>query len=425
MLLGALCCEPRIGIVDDTPHPGNVRTDTEAPGASSSDAPTARAPDRVRPPAAAPRRRQEDADRAARRQRLRRILALVFVVILLCAAVGYGWYYLAVGRYFASTDDAYTEADSTTISPQIAGYISDLSVTDNQRVKRGEILLHIDDRPYKAAVDQSTADVASAKAQIEELGAQIDLQQSQIQQAEADVASAQANLGYAQEDNARYQTLAKTGAGPVQTAQQAATTLRTATATLAHNQATLDAARKQLEVLKTQQRQAEANLQHYQAALEQAQINLGYTTITAPVDGAVGDRSARVGLYVQPGVQLMTIVPMRQDIYVVGNFKETDITDMYRGQKAAITVDAFPDATLHGTVDSLAPGSGSQFSLLPPENATGNFTKIVQRVPVKILLDPRDPDLDRLRPGLSVEVEIDTRTTPAGPKATLVAEGRR
>ncbi|MBV8168822.1 MAG: HlyD family secretion protein, partial [Alphaproteobacteria bacterium] len=164
--------------------------------------------------------------------------------------------------------------------------------------------------------------------------------------------------------------------------------------------------------------QAVASRQRAEAAREQAQINLDYTTVTAPVDGAVGDRSARVGLYVQPGMTVMTIVPMGRDIYVVANFKETQLARMYRGQRVGLSIDAFPGPTVHGTVDSLAPGSGAVFSLLPPENATGNFTKIVQRVPVKILLDD-DPVLDRLRPGLSVIVNVDVRTTPDGPRSTL------
>ena len=219
--------------------------------------------------------------------------------------------------------------------------------------------------------------------------------------------------------------MSKTGAASIDTAQQTATALRAQTAALDRSEAALSGAQKQLKVLLTQKEAAEAMLQHNQAALEQAQINLGYATITSPIDGAIGDRSVRAGLYVQPGAQLMTIVPMRKDIYVVANFKETDLTDMYRGQRVDVAIDTFPSAHLRGVVDSLAPGSGSQFSLLPPENATGNFVKIVQRVPVKIWLDSDDDIIDRLRPGLSVEVTVDTRTTPPGRRSTLAEDAKR
>ncbi len=371
------------------------------------------------------RQRAIDPEKDRRRKRLRLILFAAFGVLVLCAAGGYGWYYWSVGRHLASTDDAYTGADNTTVSPEVAGTISELLVTDNQPVRRGQVLLRIDERPFRAAVHQATADVSSAKAQIDNLAAQIEMQQSQIAQANADVDTAKANLSYAQANNARFATLSKTGAASIDIAQQTQTALRTQTAAVEHSEAALSAAQKQLKVLLTQKEGAEAALQHNQAALEQAQINLGYTTIVSPVDGAIGDRSARLGLYVQPGTQLMTIVPMQRDIYVVANFKETELTDMYRGQRADISIDAFPSARLSGVVDSLAPGSGSQFSLLPPENATGNFVKIVQRVPVKIWLKADQTMLGRLRPGLSVEVTVDTRTTPAGARTTLAQEARR
>jgi membrane fusion protein (multidrug efflux system) len=413
--------------LDDAPHPIDRAPPPAEPPLSRDEAPPQRqSPATERPqPAKAAENGGEDPARDRRRRRLRLIALGVFGALLLIAAIGYGWYWFTVGRYFQSTDDAYTEADSTSISPQVSGTIAALLVTDNQQVKAGDLLARIDDRSFRAAVDQAQADVASAEAQIASLAAQRNLQQSQITQAEADVSSAQANLTFAQQNYDRYSALVRTGAGTRQAAQQAEANLRTETAALQHNQAVLAAARKQLEVLTTQQAAAEASLEHAKAVLETARINLGYTLVRAPIAGAVGDRSARPGLYVQPGLQLMTIVPMRRDIYVVANFKETQLSDMYRGQRVTLSVDAFPGATLHGTVDSLAPGSGAEFSLLPPENATGNFTKIVQRVPVKILLDPHDAVLDRLRPGLSVEASVDTRTTPPGPHATLVAERRR
>jgi membrane fusion protein (multidrug efflux system) len=321
------------------------------------------------------------------------------------------WYWYTTWRWLEWTDDAYTQADNTAIVPRVSGYISELLVTDNQRVKAGEVLVRIDPCDYQAAVDQAQADVAAAEANVRGLDAQIAEQQAAIEQAHADVASAESDLAFAQQEYARYSTLAKTGAGTVQRAQQAATDLRGKVAALKHNQAALAAAEKQIDVLRTQRAQAQATLKHNRAILDQARLNLGYTVIKAPVDGAVGDRAARVGLYVQPGTQLMTIVPIGTGVYVVANFKETQIGRMFHGEAADFTVDAFPGAHLHGTLDSIAPGSGQVFALLPPENATGNFTKIVQWVPVKILPDPTtDPVLDRIRAGLSVEATVDTRT---------------
>jgi membrane fusion protein (multidrug efflux system) len=362
----------------------------------------------------------DDPQAREKRRRRRLIVAAIGGALLLIAALAFGWYWFTELRWLESTDDAYTQADNTIISPKVAGYISELLVTDNQVVKAGELLLRIDPRDYQAAVKQAEADVASAEANIRNVDAQIAAQQAVIDQARADIAAAQANLTFSQQEYARYLELARTGAGTVQRAQQAAADAREKAATLQHNQATLDQAVKQTGVLKTQRGVAEASLQRNRAALEQAKLNLGYTAITSPIDGAVGDRSARLGQYVQPGTQLMMIVPMRTGIYVVANFKETQIRRMFRGEAADITIDTFPGVHLKGTVDSLAPGSGAQFALLPPENATGNFTKIVQRVPVKILFASDDPVLAQLRPGLSVTATVDTRTKPPEGAETLV-----
>jgi membrane fusion protein (multidrug efflux system) len=309
------------------------------------------------------------------------------------------------------------------IAPKVAGYVAKLLVTDNQHVKAGQVLVQIDPRDFQAAVDQATADVASAKASIANIDAQTVMQQSTIDQARADITSAQAALVFAQQQNARAQALVQSGTGTVQAAQQAASDLQAKQAALSHNQAVLKQATDNLAVLKTQRSQAEATLQHNQAALEQAKLNLGYTTITSPIDGAVGDRSVQLGAYVQPGQGLMTIVPLGQAIYVVANFKETQIEQMFRGEKVDLSIDTFPGVKFTGTVDSLAPGSGAQFALLPPENATGNFTKIVQRVPVKILIDNSPQDrLDQLRPGLSVVAGVDGRTAPPeGQRQTLAS----
>jgi membrane fusion protein (multidrug efflux system) len=332
----------------------------------------------------------------------------------------FGRYWWETGRFLESTDDSYTAADAATISPRVAGYVTEVDVTDNQSVRAGQVLARLDDRDARAAVDRAVANVAAAEAAIHDLDARLALQQSDIAQQNANIDADQAALTFSQQDYRRYTSLAQSGAGTVQSAQRAAYDIRDKTAHLTHDRAALQAATQQVNVLQAQREQAVASLQADRAALRQAQLNLGYTTMTAPIDGAVGDRSLRLGLYVQPGTAVMQIVPMGQRIYVVANFKETQLAHMARGQKAMVSVDGFPDHALHGVVDSLAPGSGAQFALLPPENATGNFTKIVQRVPVKIRLDA-DPLLDRLRPGLSVEATVDLRTTPPGPVQTLAA----
>jgi membrane fusion protein (multidrug efflux system) len=247
-----------------------------------------------------------------------------------------------------------------------------------------------------------------------------------IAQARADITAAKANLTFSQQQYTRAYQLAQAGYGTVQAAQQAQADYLAKQAALEHDNGALAAAQKQIEVLGTQRGVAEANLKAKQAALAQAKLNLGYTDIRSPIAGAVGNRTAQIGQYVQPGQALMTIVPMGSRIYVVANFKETEIERMFRGEQAEIGIDAFPGTTLRGTIDSLAPGSGAQFALLPPENATGNFTKIVQRVPVKIVLnDQNSPIVGQLRPGLSVTATVDTRQTPKDGQQTLVPPGQR
>jgi membrane fusion protein, multidrug efflux system len=302
------------------------------------------------------------------------------------------------------------QADYTIIAPKVSGYISEVMVNDNQPVKTGQVLARIDDRDFRTALDQAKADVDSAGAAIHNLDAQLSLQNATIAQATADIASAEAAVKFARQDHSRYQDLMNTGYGTVQRAQLADSDLRQQTALLEHNRAALVAAQQEVEVLKTQRNEAEALLAHNQAVAQQATLNLSYTTITAPIDGLVGARMLRTGQYVQAGTQLMAVVPL-QAAYVVANFKETQLTDMRAGQPATIEVDSFPDAVIHARVDSLAPASGLQFSLLPPDNATGNFTKIVQRIPVKITLNANDPLIGLLRAGMSVEASIDTKST--------------
>jgi membrane fusion protein (multidrug efflux system) len=359
---------------------------------------------------------------APRRFRGRALLLLV-VLLLMAGAAGYGWYYWTVGVFLESTDDAYVQADSTIVAPKVPGYLRDVQVADNQPVKAGQLLATIDDRDYVVAVDQANADLAAAQADIDNLKAGLDQQQAVIMQAHDTVTLDQANLTYAQQENDRYTTLSKGGGSSVELAQRAISRLDTARATLQHDTAAVQAAEKQVNVLQAELAKADATLQHNQAVEQQAELNLGYTRIVAPIEGVVGDRNLRVGEYVQAGTQLMAVVPI-DAVYIVANFEETQLANIRPGQPATIGVDSFPGTTITGRVNSLAPASGAEFTLLPPDNATGNFTKIVQRIPVKIVLDRVNPLAGGVRPGMSVVATIDTRpheppaaAPPASPSA--------
>jgi membrane fusion protein (multidrug efflux system) len=345
---------------------------------------------------------------ARRNQRIRlAFYAAGGLAILVAASIyGHGWW--TTGRFMVGTDDAYLQADSVAISPEVAGYITAVAVQDNQPVAPGQVLARIDDRDYRTALASAQANADAASAGVDILGAQIEQQKYAIAEAQAAVASDKASLAFARQDYGRYATLAQSGAGTVQAAQQSGTSAQNQLANLQRDTAGVGVAQTQMAVLGAQLVKARAQLALAQAALRQAQLNLGYTTITAPIEGVVGERSLRVGQYVQPATQLMAVVPL-QAVYIVANYKETQLTDVRPGQHVAISVDTFPGAVVHGVVNSIAPASGEEFALLPPDNATGNFTKIVQRVPVKISIAPNDPLLGLLRPGMSVEPSIDTK----------------
>jgi membrane fusion protein (multidrug efflux system) len=343
----------------------------------------------------------------------RLVLTLGIALLLIAAAAAYGGYYWVVGRFLESTDDAYVQADSTIIAPKVSGYLSEVLVEDNQPVKANQPLAKIDDRDYVASLDQAKADVATAQADIENVTAALAQQQAVIAQARATVAVDQANLTYAEQENTRFGSLAKIGGASVELAQQAASRRDTAQATLTRDTAAVTAADEQVGVLQAQLAKDKATLLHYQAVQEQAQLNLGYTNIIAPIDGVVGNRSLRVGEYVQAGTQLMAVVPLGA-VYVVANFEETQLAGIRKGAPVSIVVDTFSGKAVNGHVDSIAPASGEEFALLPPDNATGNFTKIVQRIPVKIAIDPNDPLRGELRPGMSVTATVDTKVPASG-----------
>jgi membrane fusion protein, multidrug efflux system len=339
---------------------------------------------------------------------LRQILIGLAAFLALIGITAYGRYYWDVGRFLVSTDDAYVQAHSVIISPQVSGYIVAVPVNDNQPVHAGQVLARIDPRDYETALAAARANVQAAQASIDNLEQQIGAQRLAVEQARATVTADQAALTFSQQQYGRYSQLARVGAGALQESQQWSTQIRENQAALARDTVAVSVAQKQIEVLAAALAQAKATLAQKQAALHQAELNLGYATITAPVDGTVGVRTVRVGPYVQAGTQLMAVVPLHA-VYVTGNYKETQLTDVHAGHPVTIDVDTFPGVTVHGIVNSIAPASGEEFALLPPDNATGNFTKIVQRIPVKITIDPHDPLLGRLRPGMSVEPTIDTK----------------
>jgi membrane fusion protein, multidrug efflux system len=347
------------------------------------------------------------------RQAIKRAALALALTLGVAGAADFGYGYLTTGRYLESTDDAYVKADSTIVSPKVSGYIAEVLVGDNQPVTAGQLLARIDDRDFKTALDQAHADVAAAEAAVRNLDAQIALQQPVIEQETADIAAAEANLQFAREEQSRYDGLMKSGSGTVQRAQQTDAALHEKVAQLQHGKSGLLAAQRKVDVLTSDHAKAIAQLDHARAVAQQAALNLSYTRITAPVDGTVGARSLRVGQFVQAGTQLMAVVPL-DAVYVIANFKETQLTHVRDGQPVELYIDSFHGTRLRGHVDSLSPASGLEFALLPPDNATGNFTKIVQRVPVKIVLD--DHGLTGLlRPGMSAEPTIDT-------KATVLAE---
>jgi membrane fusion protein (multidrug efflux system) len=357
----------------------------------------------------------------ARQGRFKRLLTTSAIAALLVGAAWFGWDYWTVGRFLVSTDDAYVQADNTTIAPKVSGYLSDVLVEDNQPVKAGQVLTRIDDRDYRTALDQSKADVAAADAAVASKQAQLDVQRALIAAARAALDVDVAAATFADQENKRYTDLAKTGYGSVQNAQQAQSREASSLASIERDKANLASAEKQLELLRAEVAQATAAAARARAIERQAELNLSYTTIVAPIDGVVGNRTLRSGQYVQVGTQLMSLVPIT-GVYVVANFKETQLTDVRSGQNVTITVDTFPGKLVYGHVDSLAPASGQEFALLPPDNATGNFTKVVQRIPVKIALDGETTIA--LRPGMSVVPTIQTRTR-AGPLLRSAASSSR
>jgi membrane fusion protein, multidrug efflux system len=327
-----------------------------------------------------------------------------FIVLgLTIGAGGIAWWLQA--RQFESTDDAFIDSRVVSISPQVSGAIVDVAVTDNELLDEGAKLVSIDDRDYRAAFEQADAQVDQAEATIANIDAQIEAQRAKVEQAEKEVVETQSALTFAQQENDRYQQLFRTGAGTAQRAQQAQSELRQRQAAFDAAKANAIATTKQISVLQSQRAVAAAQLRQARATRDQAKANLDRTSVLAPVRGRVTKLTAAKGAYAQVGQSLLMFVPT--EIWVTANFKETQLTYMRPGQSVTIAIDAYPHRTFHGHVDSIQAGSGAAFSLLPPENATGNYVKVVQRVPVKIAFD-QPPDV-LLGPGMSVMPTIKVR----------------
>ena len=342
---------------------------------------------------------------------------LIVRAVLLLAALGvagFGYHWWSEGRFLEETDDAYIGGNVTVVAPKVAGYIARLEVTDNQLVHAGDVLARLDDRDYKAALAKADGAVAAAQAALANLDATRELQQAVIGQARAGVAASGAETSRARDDQTRYQNLSAKAAVSLQSAQRADAAYKQALAGDQKSQAQLVAAQRELDVIGTRKLQAQAALEQAVAERDIARLNLEYTVLRAPLDGTIGNRRARAGAYATVGNQLLSIVPSR-GLWVDANFKEGQLAKFKPGQRASIKADLMPGHVYHGTVASLAPATGAQFSVLPPENATGNFTKIVQRVPVRIVLDEADAEVALLRPGLSVTAEVDIRAEGGKP----------
>jgi membrane fusion protein (multidrug efflux system) len=319
------------------------------------------------------------------------------------------------GATIQTTDDAYVRAELTRLSTRVAGEVIKVAVDDFQRVKAGDLLVQIDPADYEAQVAQAEANVAAAQAALDNLGNQVELQYATIAQAEAAQVSATALDTEARQEQERQQSLEHTDAGTRQRLEQAVAAYAKAEADVQASRAVIAAQRHQLDVLQGTKKQRAADLEGAKAVLRAAQLKLGYTRIVAPFDGVVSERQVQEGDYVNIGTNLINVVPL-PNVYVIADYKETQLTHVQPGQPVEITVDSFPDEKWRGRVERIAPASGSQFALLPPDNATGNFTKVVQRIPVRIMFD-NGQSLDRLLPGMSVVTSINTgKAGPDGGK---------
>ena len=337
---------------------------------------------------------------------IRRLIVGIVALIALGLAANYGYSWFMLGRFQVSTNDAYVQSDMSQLGAKVAGYVTAIPVAENASVKAGDVIVRLDDGDYQLAVSAATAKLGTQKASIDTIAQQILAQQSQVSAAKAQLDSAKAAEINAVLTQNRASQLVKSNVGSQQAADDATRQRATAVANVSVAEAGIESAQAQIGILNAKSIEAQSTLAELTVALNKAKRDLSFTEIHAPFDGIVGNRAVQIGQYVSPGTRIMALVPASAS-YIEANFKETQLADIHPGQKATITVDALAGKTFEGKVVSLAPASGSEFSLLPPENATGNFTKITQRLPVKVSVPPELAAL--LRPGLSVDVSIDSR----------------
>ncbi|WP_396594816.1 HlyD family secretion protein [Brevundimonas sp. R86498] len=349
----------------------------------------------------------------------KRLPLIIGGVVIIGLAVGGGLWWSNKQRW-ETTDNAFVQADTTLISPQIDGYVAEVLVTDNQRVEAGQVLVRLDDADARAGLAQAEANLSALMAAVDNVDARAAQEQALIASRAAGVAQARAQANLARSQVDRYSALQRQGWVSQQRIETEQAGAQTAAATVAEAEAALVAEQRTAGVLGSTRQQSLAAVAQARAAVELARTNLERTVIRAPVAGVVGARGVRAGQYVRPGGQLLSLVPLG-DTYVVANFKETQLDRLRLGQTVHIEADAFPGEDLTGRIDSFAPATGSEFALIPVENATGNFTKITQRVPVRILVD-RTGGGAALRPGLSVEVKVDLKS-PGGPSFAEAAAG--
>ncbi len=353
---------------------------------------------------------------APEQKKKKRSPVLPILGLALLAGAGYfGYQWFTVGRFMISTDDAYIEGDIATISPKVTGYVAKVNVVANQQVKVGDVLATLDDGDYKLALEQAQASLDTEKLSLQRIDAQIAGGEASLDQAKAQKVALEATVRGAQITQTRASELQAKSVGTTASLDTANISLDQARANLVGGDAAIASAEANVTLLHAQRREAEGTIRQLELARDKAARDLSFTVLKAPYDGIVGNRSVQEGDLVSPGQRLMALVPVRQ-LYIDANFKETQIQHLVPGSKVNVHVDAYDDHPIVGTVESISPASGSVFSLLPPENATGNFTKIIQRVPVRIALPQDALDTGRLRAGLSVVVDVDTRTAPDAAK---------
>ena len=352
------------------------------------------------------------AESPARRKLPKKALIGLAAAVVLAAGGWYGYHWFTVGRFIVSTDDAYVHADATTLATKVSGYVSTIDVADNAYVHAGDVIARIDDGDYRLAVDTARDKLATQQATVVRIGKQIQAQRASVEQAKAQLASARAVDTRTQSELQRQQELAAKQFASRQTLEQAQSNRDQAVAAVQSAQAALDAASANVDVLAAQQQEAARQQQELKTALAKAERDLSFTVIRAPIDGVIGNRAMQVGDYAQTGQRLASLVPLA-GVYIDANFKETQLARLKPGQPVAISVDALSNHDIKGTIESVSPASGSVFSLLPPDNATGNFTKIVQRLTVRIRLPAAVTDQRLLRPGMSVVVDVNTKPQAA------------